>query len=177
MQSSRADSISRISSDLVEVKFRLSVSIHINIKAKPRQRFFTRILHSLKTREPSKRIRYFGRTSSNRSRISILFRAINLSESDSLIRWRLLPVEAETVVFDDPLGSLNGWSQSEYVDNGHITGEIGVDSGGSFYPRLVGQVVEPGVWQGPSMKKSIGEEVRSSNGGSRRAQKRSSGTR
>ena len=69
------------------------------------------------------------------------------------------PVEAETVVFDDPLGSLNGWSQAEYVDNGHIEGEIGVDANGSFYPRLVGQVIEEGVWQGPSLKKSIGAEL------------------
>jgi predicted phage tail component-like protein len=69
------------------------------------------------------------------------------------------PVEAETVVFDDPLGSLNGWSQAEYVDNGHIEGEIGVDANGSFYPRLVGQVIEAGVWQGPSLKKSIGAEL------------------
>lgn len=69
------------------------------------------------------------------------------------------PVEAETIIFDDPLGSLNGWSQAEYVDNGHIAGEIGVDENGSFYPRLVGQVVEWGVWQGPSLKKSIGAEL------------------
>ena len=48
--------------------------------------FFLRIPHSSKTREPSKRIRFFERTSWNRSRISTLFRAINISESDSLTR-------------------------------------------------------------------------------------------
>lgn len=69
------------------------------------------------------------------------------------------PVEAETLVFEDAMGSLNGWSQAEYVDNGHISGEIGIWDGQSFEPRLFGQVIEPGVWQGPSLKKSIGMEL------------------
>lgn len=69
------------------------------------------------------------------------------------------PVEAETLIFEDYMGSLSGWSQAEHVDNGHISGEIDVDADGRFYPRLVGQTIEPGVWQGPSLKKSIGAEL------------------
>ena len=69
------------------------------------------------------------------------------------------PVEAETMVFEDNMSSLSGWSQAEYVDNGHISGEIGIWDGQSFEPVLVGGIIEPGVWQGPSLKKSIGMEL------------------
>jgi predicted phage tail component-like protein len=69
------------------------------------------------------------------------------------------PVEAETRIFWDEMAALTGWSQAEYVDNGHVAGQIAVHNGYAFYPELVGQVVEDGVWQGPSMKKNLPESV------------------
>ena len=57
------------------------------------------------------------------------------------------------------MGSLAGWSQAEYVDNGHIAGQIGILGGYAFYPELVGMTVEEGKWQGPSMKKSLNEPI------------------
>ena len=69
------------------------------------------------------------------------------------------PSEAETRIFWDQMGALTGWSQSEYVDNGHIAGQIGIHDGYAFYAELVGMTVEEGKWQGPSMKKNLPEPV------------------
>ena len=69
------------------------------------------------------------------------------------------PSEPETRIFWDQMGSLAGWSQAEYVDNGHIAGQIGILGGYAFYPELVGMTVEEGKWQGPSMKKSLNEPI------------------
>ena len=70
-----------------------------------------------------------------------------------------VPKEAETLIFEDDLAALTGWSQASYVDNGHISGEIEIWDGQSFTPRLFGQVIENGVWQGPSLKKTLPEKV------------------
>lgn len=69
------------------------------------------------------------------------------------------PKEAETLIFEDNLATLTGWSQALYVDNGHISGEIEIWDNQSFTPRLFGQVIEYGVWQGPSLKKTLPEDV------------------
>lgn len=65
------------------------------------------------------------------------------------------PAEPETKVYEDFMGNLTGWGAADYVDNGNISGEIAIWDESSFYPRLFGQVIEPDVWQGPSLKKSL----------------------
>lgn len=65
------------------------------------------------------------------------------------------PYEPETVVFTDDMTTIGGWTQASSVDNGHVTGEI-ASNGEWFYPSKVGTTIEEGVWQGPTLKKSIG---------------------
>jgi predicted phage tail component-like protein len=64
-------------------------------------------------------------------------------------------VEPTELIFHDPMTSLTGWSQAAFLDNGYISGNIKSD-GASFVPEAYGTIIDPPLWQGPSLKKSIG---------------------
>lgn len=69
-----------------------------------------------------------------------------------------IPFEREELVFNDSMASMTGWGQAGYVDNGYLAGEIRSD-GSSLYPHLYGDAIYPVEWQGPSVKKGIGEAL------------------
>lgn len=64
----------------------------------------------------------------------------------------------EQLVFHDTMQSTDPWQPATQVDNGYIAGEIDVDSKG-FYPRLFGEGIEPTKWQGPTLKRGIGQAL------------------
>ncbi|MCM3487900.1 phage tail family protein [Alkalihalophilus marmarensis] len=64
-------------------------------------------------------------------------------------------IQREELVFQDNMGSVSSWVVPDYVDNGHIAGEMASD-GSKFYAERYGHVVQPEAWQGPSLKRSIG---------------------
>jgi predicted phage tail component-like protein len=66
--------------------------------------------------------------------------------------------EKETLVMHDTMDSVTGWTTATYVDNGAITGSM-TSSGGAFVVDLYGPATDPPVWQGPSLKRSIGESL------------------
>ena len=64
----------------------------------------------------------------------------------------------EQLVFHDTMQSTSPWETATQVDNGYIAGEINVDDKG-FYPELYGEGIEPTKWQGPTVKRSIGQSL------------------
>jgi predicted phage tail component-like protein len=66
--------------------------------------------------------------------------------------------EKETLVMHDTMDSTTGWTTPTYVDNGTITGTMAA-SGGAFTVGTWGPAESPAVWQGPSLKRSIGEAL------------------
>lgn len=66
--------------------------------------------------------------------------------------------ERETLVLHDTMDTTTGWTAATYVDNGYITGQMSA-TGGAFYASLWGTAVEPYGWQGPSLKRSIGQAL------------------
>ena len=64
----------------------------------------------------------------------------------------------EELIFQDGMSDTSSWTTATEVDNGYITGEMGVDSEG-FYPSKVGEEVLPNNWQGPSLMKGIGQSL------------------
>jgi predicted phage tail component-like protein len=64
-------------------------------------------------------------------------------------------VEPTELILHDPMTSLTGWSQAAFLDNGYISGNIKSD-GAAFIPEAYGTIIDPPLWQGPSLKKSIG---------------------
>lgn len=67
-------------------------------------------------------------------------------------------VQREELVFQDNMGSTSSWVVPDYLDNGHIAGEMASD-GTKFYAERYGHVVQPEAWQGPSLKRSIGASL------------------
>lgn len=67
--------------------------------------------------------------------------------------------EPEKLVFIDDMTTLMGWTQANNVDNGYVSGSI-ASSGNYFYPESFGTVIQPPMWQGPSLKKSIGKALK-----------------
>jgi predicted phage tail component-like protein len=66
--------------------------------------------------------------------------------------------ERETLVMHDTMDSVTGWTTPTYVDNGSITGSM-KSVGGAFEVDLWGPATSPPDWQGPSLKRSIGEAL------------------
>lgn len=68
------------------------------------------------------------------------------------------PVQREELVFNDTMRDTSSWQTATEVDNGHIAGEMGIDTYG-FIPETVGQVVNAKQWQGPSLVRAIGTSL------------------
>lgn len=66
--------------------------------------------------------------------------------------------ERETLIMHDTMDTLTGWTDATYADNGHIAGRM-TATGGAFTAGAYGQVITPEGWQGPAVKRSIGEEL------------------
>jgi predicted phage tail component-like protein len=66
--------------------------------------------------------------------------------------------EKETLVMHDTMDSVTGWTTPTYVDNGSITGTMKAE-GGAFMVDTWGPATDPPDWQGPSLKRSIGEAL------------------
>lgn len=66
----------------------------------------------------------------------------------------LPPVSPTTLVVDDEMETFNGWTQSNAIDNGTVTGAMKIDGNG-FMADLWGEVVNPPAWQGPSMARGF----------------------
>jgi len=64
----------------------------------------------------------------------------------------------EELIFNDTMQSTTSWQAATEVDNGYIAGEMGADASG-FYANLVGEVIQPRDWQGPSLIKGIGASL------------------
>lgn len=70
-----------------------------------------------------------------------------------------VPIQSQTKLLTDELGSLTGWTVSGAVDNGHVTGQMQTDGDG-FYGNLWGTIVPPAAWQGPSLTRSAPEALK-----------------
>ncbi|RWZ59896.1 hypothetical protein EQV77_00940 [Halobacillus fulvus] len=68
--------------------------------------------------------------------------------------------ERETLIMHDTCTTLNGWTDANALDNGHVAGNI-ISEGGRFKPELFGGAIQPYSWQGPSIKRSIGKSLSS----------------
>jgi predicted phage tail component-like protein len=68
------------------------------------------------------------------------------------------PFQPETIILSDSMGTLVGWGEATSVDNGYVAGSIQTD-GAAFYPESFGAVIEPKMFQGPSLKRSLSENV------------------
>ncbi len=66
--------------------------------------------------------------------------------------------DRETLSMHDAMNALTGWTDATYVDNGHIAGQMSA-TGGAFVASAFGEPVKPIGWQGPSVKRSIGEAL------------------
>jgi predicted phage tail component-like protein len=67
-------------------------------------------------------------------------------------------VDPSEIIMNDSMTSLTGWGQAAFLDNGYISGNIASD-GKSFFPETYGTIIDPPLWQGPSLKKSIGQAL------------------
>lgn len=66
--------------------------------------------------------------------------------------------ESQTLVMHDAMNSLTGWTDATYTDNGPIAGQMSAVDG-AFVATQYGEPITPHGWQGPSVKRSIGEAV------------------
>lgn len=66
--------------------------------------------------------------------------------------------DRRTLILHDTCTTTTGWATPTYVDNGPITGTMGVSDGG-FVADDFGADESPSVWQGPSIKKSLSEPI------------------
>ena len=66
--------------------------------------------------------------------------------------------EPETLILRDDMATTAGWSLMDFVDNGYVAGEIEA-TGSAFTPKLVGHVIQPPQWQGPALKRNIGQAL------------------
>jgi predicted phage tail component-like protein len=66
--------------------------------------------------------------------------------------------EPEELVFSDDCSSTVGWSTASDVDNGHVAGNV-VSDGDGFIPETFGPVLTPTAWQGPAIKRGLGESL------------------
>lgn len=67
----------------------------------------------------------------------------------------LTPVyQRETLILDDPLTSMTGWTVATKVDNGYITGSITPTASG-WTINSYGTNQTPKEWQGPVMRKAL----------------------
>jgi predicted phage tail component-like protein len=66
--------------------------------------------------------------------------------------------EPRELVFTDDCSSTIGWATGSAVDNGHVAGNMTSDGDG-FYPETFGGVMTPTAWQGPAIKRGIGESL------------------
>lgn len=66
--------------------------------------------------------------------------------------------EKETLVFHDPCNTTTGWTTATYADHGSVTGDM-TSVNGAFVASRFGEVVDYNSWQGPSIKRSIGEAL------------------
>lgn len=67
-----------------------------------------------------------------------------------------IPFTRKQLILHDTCSTTTGWTNATAVDNGYITGAM-VSENGAFKASLFGSAVEPYKWQGPSMKRSIGQ--------------------
>lgn len=67
-------------------------------------------------------------------------------------------VDPLTLVMHDSMRSTASWQTASEVDNGYISGEMGVNQHG-FYADKYGTVVNPQKWQGPSLIRGIGQSL------------------
>lgn len=81
--------------------------------------------------------------------------AIILGEAASLEQEEFV---REQLAFQDNMRSTASWQTASEVDSGYIDGEMDVDIDG-FYPKLVGGMIEPPAWQGPSLIKGLGKGI------------------
>jgi predicted phage tail component-like protein len=65
---------------------------------------------------------------------------------------------SEELLFTDDCTSTTGWSTAANVDNGYVAGSIVADGEG-FYPELFGGAIQPYAWQGPAIKRGLGESL------------------
>src|SRR5690606_13758239 len=65
-----------------------------------------------------------------------------------------IPVKRYETILNDPLNSLVGWTEADYVENGTVQGSMGAID--AFYGRTFGTPI-PNAFYGPAVKKSISE--------------------
>lgn len=73
------------------------------------------------------------------------------------------PQERKTLILHDTMQSTSGWTGAENVDNGYVSGQMGVDREG-FYVESWGDEDEEGKapdWIGPSLQRSLPKDVNS----------------
>ena len=69
-----------------------------------------------------------------------------------------VPYVRQDLIMHDTCDTTDGWAVANYVDNGVVTGNM-ISKNGGFTNETVGTPVEPLNWQGPSIKRSIGESL------------------
>lgn len=98
--------------------------------------------------------RVFFRNSSNKTPFGTN-KMVVLGYPQSPAQTEIDPLE---LIMHDSMTSTSSWQTATEVDNGYIAGEMDVNSHG-FYARLYGDAIDMKRWQGPSMKRAIGQSL------------------
>lgn len=93
----------------------------------------------------------------------ITFAMIQNQDNEYMMIGRPAPIEQalflrHQLVLHDTCDTLTGWTTANSVDHGYVSGDM-ASQNGAFVPTLFGAAIQPYGWQGPAMKRSIGQSL------------------